>query len=136
LKIEYLWKSLRSVIFLIGFYKMDPPEVDLKYSIFNHLGKEQAMKKLSIVIFLVISLALGGCAGMSDTEQRTLSGAAIGTAAGGVIGAIAGDTPIGLAVGAAAGAAGGYLYDHHKKAQKKAHDEAYEKGYEAGKKSQ
>ena len=55
------------------------------------------MKKLSIVILLVISLALGGCAGMSDTEQRTLSGAAIGTAAGGVVGAIAGHTGIGLA---------------------------------------
>jgi len=67
------------------------------------------MKKFSIVIFLVISLALGGCAGMSDTEQRTLSGAAIGTAAGGVVGAIAGHTGIGLAAGAVAGAAGGYL---------------------------
>jgi len=69
------------------------------------------MKKLSIVILLVISLAIGGCAGMSDTEQRTLSGAAIGTA-------------------------GGYLYDHHEKAQQKAHDQAYEQGYTAGKKSQ
>jgi len=103
---------------------------------FKITGKEQEMKKLLIVIILVVSLALGGCAGMSDTEQRTLSGAAIGTAAGGIIGAIAGDTGIGLAVGAAAGAAGGYLYDHHEKAQKKAHDQAYEQGYEAGKKSQ
>ena len=50
------------------------------------------MKKFSIVILLVISLALGGCAGMSDTEQRTLSGGAIGTGAGAVIGAIAGHT--------------------------------------------
>jgi len=40
------------------------------------------------------------------TEQRTLSGAAIGTAAGGVVGTIAGNTGIGLAAGAAAGAAG------------------------------
>ena len=39
------------------------------------------MKKLLIVSLLTLSLALGGCAGMSDTEQRTLSGAAIGTAA-------------------------------------------------------
>jgi len=35
LTIEYLWKSLRSVIFLIGLFKIDPPEADLKYSIFN-----------------------------------------------------------------------------------------------------
>jgi hypothetical protein len=67
------------------------------------------MKKLSIVIFLVISLALVGCAGMSDTEQRTLSGGAIGAGAGAVVGAIAGHTGLGLAVGAAAGVAGGYL---------------------------
>ena len=71
------------------------------------------MKKLSIVFILVISMALGGCSGMSDTEQRTLSGGAIGTAAGGIVGAIAGHTGIGLAVVAATGLAGGYLYDHH-----------------------
>ena len=65
------------------------------------------MKKLSIVIFLAISLALGGCAGMSDTEQRTLSGAAIGTAAGGIVGAIAGNTGLGLAV------VYGIVTDHH-----------------------
>ncbi len=32
---DYLWKSLRSVIFLIGFHKNDSPEAHLKYSIFN-----------------------------------------------------------------------------------------------------
>ena len=69
------------------------------------------MKKLSIVIILVISLALAGCSGMSDTTKRTGGGAAIGAAAGGIAGAIGGNTPLGLAVGAAAGAAGGYLYD-------------------------
>ena len=85
------------------------------------------MKKLSFIVILIISLALGGCAGVSDTEQRTLSGAAIGTAVGGIVGAIAGHTGIGLAVGAVAGTAGGYLYDHHKKAQQKAHDQAYDR---------
>jgi uncharacterized protein YcfJ len=68
---------------------------------------------------------------MSDTEQRTLSGAAIGTAAGGVVDAIAGDTPMGLAIGAAAGAAGGYLYDRHEKSK----ENAYKESYKAGKKS-
>jgi hypothetical protein len=67
------------------------------------------MKKFSIIMLLVISLALSECAGMSDTEQRTLSGAAIGSAAGEVVAAIAGHTGNGPAVGAAAGAAGGYL---------------------------
>ena len=90
------------------------------------------MKKLSLIVVLIISLALGGCAGMSDTQQRTLSGAAIGTAAGGVVGAIAGNTGLGLAVGAAAGAGSGYLYDRHEKSKER----AYKEGYEAGKKSQ
>lgn len=73
---------------------------------------------------VVMALMLLGCANMSDTEQRTLSGAAIGTAGGAAIGAIAGDTGLGMAVGAAAGAAGGYLYDRHEKSKQ----EAYEQG--------
>jgi uncharacterized membrane protein len=90
------------------------------------------MKKLSLIVILIISLAIGGCAGMSDTQQRTLSGAAIGTAAGGVVGAVAGNTGLGMAVGAAAGAGGGYLYDKNEKSK----ENAYNEGYEAGKTSQ
>jgi len=90
------------------------------------------MKKLSIIILLVISLTFVGCSGMSDTQQRTMSGAAMGTAAGGIIGAIAGDTGMGMAIGAAAGAAGGYIYDKNQKAQ----DRNYEEGFRAGQMSQ
>ena len=75
------------------------------------------MKYLSIVVILVIGLALGGCSGMSDTEQRTLSGAAIG--AGTAIGAVSGNTAVGAIVGTAAGATGGYLYDQHEKSEEK-----------------
>jgi len=43
LKIEYLWMSLHSVIFYnLGLLKIDPPEADLKSSIFN--------RKFSIII--------------------------------------------------------------------------------------
>jgi uncharacterized protein YcfJ len=112
---------------------LNPEPLNLKPSVHR---KEQAMKKSALIIVLIISLAFGGCAGMSDTEQRTLSGAAIGTAAGGIVGAVAGNTGLGLAAGAVAGAAGGFLYDHHKKSQQKAHDEAYRQGFEAGQKSQ
>ena len=65
------------------------------------------MKRISLISILVTSLALGGCAGMSDTEQRTLSGGAIGAGAGTVVGAIAGHTAWGAAIGAASGLAGG-----------------------------
>ena len=81
------------------------------------------MKRITIATILTISLALGGCSGMSDTEQRTLSGAAIGAGAGTAIGAISGNTGLGAVVGTAVGAGGGYLYDRHKKSQEKEKNE-------------
>jgi osmotically inducible lipoprotein OsmB len=90
------------------------------------------MKRTMIAIILSISLALAGCAGMSDTQQRTLSGGAIGAGAGAVVGAIAGNTALGAAVGAAGGAAGGYLYDRYEKTKQT----EYQKGYKAGQQSQ
>ena len=65
-----------------------------------------------IVAVLALVFMLAGCAGMSTTQQRTLSGAAIGAGGGAAIGAITGGSPgVGAAVGAGAGALGGYLYD-------------------------
>ena len=73
-------------------------------------------------------LAIGGCANMSQTEQRTLSGAAIGTGVGAVVGAATGEWGW-AAGGAAIGAAGGYLYDQQKQKEQR----AYEEGVQAGK---
>jgi hypothetical protein len=68
---------------------------------------------LTAVSFLMLTTS--GCADMSTTQQRTLSGAAIGTAAGYALGAVTGMSKgTGLAVGAAAGAASGYIYDKYK----------------------
>ena len=78
-------------------------------------------QKFFLALTGVAALATAGCAGMSDTQQRTLSGAAIGTA----VGAVAGETVWGAAIGAA----GGYLYDQNVKSKER----AYQKGYEAGK---
>ncbi|MCL4801794.1 MAG: hypothetical protein KJ025_19545 [Burkholderiales bacterium] len=75
------------------------------------------------------ALALAGCAGMSETQQRTLSGAGIGTAAGAAVGAITGEWAWTLG-GAAVGAASGYLYDQQKQKEKR----AYEQGVQEGKK--
>lgn len=88
------------------------------------------MKNLFIVLILILTLGLFGCAGMSDTEQRTVSGTAIGAGAGAVIGAMSGNAAWGAAIGAAAGAAGGYLYDKNEKSKQA----EYQKGYEAGQK--
>jgi len=61
---------------------------------------------------IATAIALGGCASMSTTEQRTLSGAGIGALGGAAIGAVTGgDAGTGAAIGAAVGAGAGYLYD-------------------------
>lgn len=73
-------------------------------------------------------LAAASCTGMSDTQQRTMTGAVGGAAGGALIGAIAGDAALGAGIGVVAGAAGGYLWDQHKKSEER----AYRSGYQAG----
>jgi hypothetical protein len=85
-------------------------------------------RKLAAVAAMAASLSIAGCAGMSETEERTLSGAAIGTAVGVGVGAITGEWAW-AAGGAAVGAASGYIYDQ----QKKKEEDAYRRGVEAGK---
>ncbi len=65
--------------------------------------------------FVILAFAFTfGCAGMSHTQQKTLSGGAIGAAGGAVLGAVVGGSPaIGAAVGGAAGASVGYLIGEH-----------------------
>jgi uncharacterized membrane protein YebE (DUF533 family) len=71
-----------------------------------------------------------GCSNMDTTQQRSLSGGAIGATAGAVGAAIFHSNPIWGAVGGAAvGAASGYVYDMYEK-DKQAE---YNKGYQAGK---
>ncbi len=69
------------------------------------------MKRLGIVIvFLMLFFGLLSCADMTRTQQRTLSGAAIGAGGGALLGAIVGGRPFaGAAIGAGIGALGGYL---------------------------
>ncbi len=73
--------------------------------------------RASILVILVAAVLLGGCSGMSYTEQRTLSGGAIGAASGALIGAAAGAPGTGAAIGGGAGLLGGYLYDQYEKSQ-------------------
>ena len=76
------------------------------------------MNARQLMLVTWVAGAMAGCSNMSTTEQRTLSGAAIGTAGGALIGEMATGQPLtGAAIGAAAGAASGYLYDRHKRKQ-------------------
>lgn len=71
--------------------------------------------KQAVTLLLVATLLVGGCAGMSTTQQRVLSGGAIGASGGALIGLAAGSPAVGAAVGGGAGLLGGFLYDQYKK---------------------
>lgn len=65
-----------------------------------------------VIVLLVTFLALAGCSGLNTTEQRVLSGTAIGAGAGTLGAAASGGSLFGgAALGAAAGALGGFLFD-------------------------
>ncbi len=81
------------------------------------------MKKIAILVFVVLLINITGCAGMSDTQQRTVTGGLGGAATGAVIGAIAGNAGMGAAIGAAAGTVGGFLFSKHKDAEQSAYQQ-------------
>ncbi|HLU77275.1 MAG TPA: OmpA family protein [Burkholderiales bacterium] len=72
----------------------------------------------------LIALVVSGCAGMSDTQRHTATGAGIGAAAGAVIGAATAggnrgrSTATGAAIGAGVGAIGGYIWSTRMEQQK------------------
>jgi osmotically inducible lipoprotein OsmB len=69
-----------------------------------------------LVPLLALTIATAGCSNMSNTQQRTLSGGAIGAASGAVITAVTGGCVwCGAAIGGAVGAGAGYVYDQVKK---------------------
>jgi hypothetical protein len=77
---------------------------------------------------MIAVVFLSGCAGMTETQQRTLTGGAGGAAGGALIGALAGNAALGAAIGGATGLAGGYIWDQHKQAEQR----AYQQGVAAG----
>ncbi len=75
------------------------------------------MKKAVILIVMVALVTVGGCSGMSATQQRVLSGGAIGASSGALIGWAAGSPAAGAAIGGGAGLLGGFLYDQYQKSR-------------------
>lgn len=71
------------------------------------------MSRTLAAVSLSALLLTSGCAGLNSTEERMLTGGAIGAGAGAVVGAMTGGLGIatGAAIGAAAGAATGYIID-------------------------
>jgi hypothetical protein len=81
----------------------------------SHLYRRPILAPLAVLA--LSGLLLGGCAGFNDTEQRVVSGAAIGAGAGAGLGAVTGglSIPAGALIGAGVGAVGGLAVDTIKK---------------------
>jgi osmotically inducible lipoprotein OsmB len=75
------------------------------------------MRTLSCALAFVAAIGATSCSNMTATQQRTLSGGAIGAAGGAAIGAMAGNAGLGAGIGAGAGLLGGYLYDSYEKSK-------------------
>lgn len=86
------------------------------------------MKKIAIVAFAALFINITGCADMSPTQQRTVTGGLGGAAAGAAIGAIAGNAGMGALIGGAAGSTGGFLYGRSREAQERAFQEGLRQG--------
>ncbi len=71
----------------------------------------------TVILVMVAAVLLGGCSGMSHTEQRVLSGGAIGASGGTLIGWAAGCPACGAAIGGGAGLLAGYGYDQYEKSR-------------------
>jgi hypothetical protein len=88
------------------------------------------MKKY--LVLAVLALPVIACADMTPTQQRALTGTAIGAGGGAVIGAIGGNAGLGAGIGAGAGLLGGLLVDRSRQAQ----DRAFQEGVAAGRQRQ
>lgn len=76
---------------------------------------------------IIGTIALSGCANMTESQRGTATGAGIGAVTGAAIGALAGGgkgAAIGAGIGAATGAGGGYLWSQHMQEQKQAMEAA------------
>ncbi|MBM4274743.1 MAG: hypothetical protein FJ134_09845 [Deltaproteobacteria bacterium] len=73
--------------------------------------------KRALILVLAASLLVGACSGMSTTQQRVLSGGAIGAGSGALIGWAAGNPAAGAAIGGGAGLLGGFVYDQYEKSR-------------------
>ena len=89
------------------------------------------MKKITILVLAILPVSIIGCADMTPTQQRTVTGGLGGAAGGAAIGAIAGNAGMGALIGGAAGSTGGFLYGRSRDAQ----DRAFQEGLRQGRSS-
>jgi hypothetical protein len=78
---------------------------------------KKAYKNMAAGLALIALVSVtSGCANMNHTQQRMLSGSAIGAGVGAVGTVMTGGcVSCGAAIGAAAGAGAGYIYDQNQR---------------------
>ncbi len=69
------------------------------------------IKSLRLVVVLAGGLGLAGCAGMSDSQRATATGAGIGALGGAAIGSLSGNAGWGALIGAGVGGVSGYAIE-------------------------
>ncbi|BDG72437.1 glycine zipper family protein [Roseomonas fluvialis] len=69
------------------------------------------IKSLRLVVLLAGGIGLTGCAGMSDSQRATATGAGIGALGGAAIGSLSGNAGWGALIGAGVGGVSGYAID-------------------------
>ncbi|MBM3547396.1 MAG: hypothetical protein FJX54_10605 [Alphaproteobacteria bacterium] len=67
------------------------------------------MRIPTVLVLSALVLATTGCSGMTNQQQRALSGGAIGAAGGAIVGSLTGSWLTGAVIGGAGGAAVGAL---------------------------
>ena len=68
------------------------------------------MKRIAIPFIVVLGLSVAGCSDLSNTQQKTLSGGAIGAGVGAAGTLVTGGcVTCGAAIGGAVGAGAGYV---------------------------
>ena len=80
------------------------------------------------LLLAALALPVAACADMTPTQQRALTGTAIGAGGGAILGAIGGNAGL----GAAAGAGAGLLGLIEEKPAEQAQDRAFQQGVAAG----
>jgi hypothetical protein len=88
------------------------------------------MRKL--LLLAAVALPAVGCADMNPTQQRALTGTAIGAGTGAVFGAIGGNAALGAGIGAGAGLLGGLLVDQARQSEQRAFQQGVSVGRRGG----
>ncbi|MBI3809290.1 MAG: hypothetical protein HY284_02375 [Nitrospirae bacterium] len=120
----FLYMTDRKIVIVQGSGRSQEAEVpaETDHEDARLLDRSKARKEVSKMrmmkigsVLLVLTL-MTGCAGLTDEQQRALSGGAAGAAGGALFGAIAGGSAtIGAAVGGPVGIAAGLLYHEHER---------------------